>query len=69
MNGLRRIATAIRVLGWFPLAFALVTAFHPSMSGEAGWMRAAIVLVGGGLPLGIAYVLAWIIDGFARPRD
>lgn len=60
MEGLRRIAVAIRVLSWVWIALFLIAAIARTSDGEF-WIW-VIVAILGALGLG----LAWIIDGFVR---
>ena len=68
-EGLRRIATIIRVVGWLVTAFVAVAIVFTFKANELHIGHAfafAVMTVG---PIAIAYGLAWIIDGFAAPRQ
>jgi len=68
-EGLRRIATVVRVLGWLGAAFVglgLVLEISLADLDVASFVGIALMVAA---PVAIAYGVAWIIDGFAAPRQ
>ena len=67
-EGLHRVATIIRVIGWLGAALmaatALLTAFEPGRGLD--YLAACVILTAA--PVAIAYGIAWIIDGFSAPK-
>lgn len=69
--GIGRVATALRGLGWFTAALAVigmaVLEIHDNgrfrISAEV-WLAVGVAC----LSLAITYALAWIIDGFAADK-
>lgn len=66
-EGLQRVATVIRFAGWLLAAACVLAAIFGYDSGRDYLVR--WVLTGFGVAfVAIAYVLAWIVDGFAEPK-
>lgn len=63
-EGLERVATALRWLGLITFVSA-VCFFHFVIGEGTFWMKFFMSLTFGAVPLGAAYGVAWIIDGFA----
>ncbi|MBN3848176.1 hypothetical protein G3N58_15245 [Paraburkholderia sp. Ac-20342] len=67
-EGIRRIAKAIVVLGWIWAGiFAVCAVGVLIFGGESRWSSIG-VLIGGGLGLGAAKGIAWIVAGFGATR-
>jgi len=83
-EGLHRIATAVRVCGWLvaaaALAISLAVLLWAALSAvsagkeikeidEIFWVWLLLAAGCAAVSLGVGLPLAWIIDGFAKPRD
>jgi len=68
-EGIRRIAVTIRALGWLGAGVTVSGFWWFAIENREGM---GIVLFGFGMGAAIlaaSYALAWIIDGFAAPRQ
>ncbi len=63
-EGLSRLASGVRVVGWIPGILVLASLGFESVK---SWEDFGFRVLYGGVPLALAYGLAWIIDGFAKP--
>lgn len=64
-EGLRRIAAVVRWIGYLSGAVFIVAATTADLRSTTG----SAILVGIGIAIGaIGWVVAWIIEGFAKPK-
>ncbi len=61
-EGLMRIAMVVRWAGYLIAAFLIVGG---AIEGGSGWWVAPVIGLGIGV---VGWVIAWIIEGFAKPK-
>ena len=66
-EGVARIASVVRWLGW--AWFIGIAAYVHYVPADSPWLeRIGMALLVGGVPLVAAYIVAWILDGFAKGK-
>ena len=68
-EGLTRIATVIRWLGYLLAAYVIVAGVVTFPDHEYSLTYLAVALLGGAAIGGIGWVIGWVVDGFAKPKS